>query len=220
MKTGPIVKSDIYNGELYDARLEMNGWNSQGFNDSNWIKVAVIDHIKDNLVAPQSVPVKAVEEITPIKLLTTPKGETVVDMGQNMVGWVRIKLKGKEGDLVKIKFAEVLDKDGNFYTANLRSAEVTDTYIFKDDTEITFKPHFTFHGFRYVKLEGFSQTPDLNDVTGVVIHSDMKPTGTFSCSDSLINRLQHNIQWGQRGNFLDVPTDCPQRNERLGRTET
>ncbi|MCF6333040.1 MAG: glycoside hydrolase family 78 protein [Draconibacterium sp.] len=218
VSNGPILESDIYNGETYDARLEMNGWKSTGFDSSNWKTVSGLNHSKDKLIAPQGVPVKAIEEITPIKLLTTPKGETVLDMGQNMVGWVRVKVKGKKGDVVQLKFAEVLDKEGNFYTANLRSAKATDTYTLKGDEEEVFEPHFTFHGFRFVELVGFSSTPKLDDVTGVVIHSDMKPTGTFSCSDPLINQLQHNIQWGQKGNFLDVPTDCPQRDERLGWT--
>lgn len=218
VSNGPILESDIYNGETYDARLEMKGWKSTGFDSSNWKTVSGLNHSKDKLIAPQGVPVKAIEEITPIKLLTTPKGEIVLDMGQNMVGWARVKVKGKKGDVVQVKFAEVLDKEGNFYTANLRSAKATDTYTLKGDEEEVFEPHFTFHGFRFVELVGFPTAPKLDDVTGVVIHSDMKPTGTFSCSEPLINQLQHNIQWGQKGNFLDVPTDCPQRDERLGWT--
>lgn len=216
--TGPIRFSDIYNGETYDARKEMPGWSTAGFNDSNWEKAAVASHPKENLVAPQGSVVKAVEEIKPVKLITTPKGETVFDMGQNMVGWVRLKVKGKAGDQVTLKFAEVLDKEGNFYTANLRSAKCTDVYILKGEGEEVFEPHFTFHGFRFVMLEGLPAQPSLDQITGVVIHSDMKPTGSFSCSEPLINQLQHNIQWGQKGNFLDVPTDCPQRDERLGWT--
>ena len=216
--TGPLLKSDIYNGETYDARLEMNDWDKPEFDDSKWGDVVVLPHSKDILVAPDGDPVKAIQEIKPIKLLTTPKGEIVFDMGQNMVGWIRLKVKGTRGDQVTLKFAEVLDKDGNFYTENLRRAKATDTYILKGDGEETYEPHFTFHGFRYVKLEGFPGTPTLNNITGVVIHSDMKRTGTFACSDTLINQLQHNIQWGQKGNFLDVPTDCPQRDERLGWT--
>lgn len=216
--TGPIVESDIYNGETYDARLEMPGWASVGFDDSKWETPGVIDQSKQVLVAPQGAVVKAVEEIQPIKLLTTPKGETVYDMGQNMVGWVRLKVQGNKGDKVIVKFAEVLDKAGNFYTDNLRSAKCTDVFILKGEGQEVFEPHFTFHGFRYVKIEGVSAPPSLDQVTGVVIHSDMKPTGTFSCSDPMINQLQKNIQWGQRGNFLDVPTDCPQRDERLGWT--
>lgn len=216
--TGPILESDIYNGESYDARLEMAGWTSTSFDDSGWENAATLDHSKDILIAPQGVPVRAVEEIEPIEQITTPKGEMVFDLGQNMVGWIKLKLKGNKGDKVVLKFAEVLDKEGNFYTANLRAAKCTDTYIMKGDGEEIYEPKFTFHGFRYLMLEGLEQAPSLDDITGVVIYSDMEPTGEFSCSDELINQLQHNIQWGQKGNFLDVPTDCPQRDERLGWT--
>jgi alpha-L-rhamnosidase len=216
--TGPIVFSDIYNGETYDARMELTGWASNGYDDSSWGKTSVLNHSKELLVAPMGAPVKAIEEIVPLKIITTPKGEIVYDLGQNMVGWARLKVSGKKGDEVIIKFAEVLDKDGNFYTDNLRAAKVTDNYILKGGSEETYEPRFTFHGFRFVKLEGFPGTPKLENITGIVIHSDMKPTGEFSCSEPLINQLQHNIQWGQKGNFLDVPTDCPQRDERLGWT--
>ncbi|WP_167617963.1 glycoside hydrolase family 78 protein [Maribellus sediminis] len=218
VNNGPIVESDIYNGELYDANLEIPGWNKPGFSDGNWSSATSVDVSKDLLVAPQGSPVKAVEELKPIAQMTTPKGEMVYDMGQNMVGWLRIKLKGEKGDTVRIKFAEVLDKEGNIYTANLRSAKATDTYIFGESGEITYEPSFTFHGFRFVQLIGVKAAPALEDLTGVVIYSDMPSTGSFECSDPLINQLQHNIRWGQKGNFLDVPTDCPQRDERLGWT--
>ena len=218
MNSGPIRESGIYDGETYDARMEIPGWDKPGFNDNKWENASVISQSNDILIAPQGVPVRAIMEIKPIELLTTPKGEIVYDMGQNMVGWVRLKVQGKKGDKVVIKFAEVLDKDGNFYTANLRKAKATDTYILKGDGEEVYEPHFTFHGFRFVQLEEFPGTPSLDNITGVVIYSEMPQTGTFACSDSLINQLQHNIQWGQRGNFLDVPTDCPQRDERLGWT--
>lgn len=215
---GPIQKSDIYNGETYDARMELDGWGDTGYNAADWKSVEEVDAPKDLLIAPQGVPVKAVEELQPIEFITTPKGEKVYDMGQNMVGWIRIKMKGKKGQKVQLKFAEVLDKEGNFYTANLRAAECTDTYIFGEDGEATYEPKFTFHGFRYLQLIGFDEIPAKEDITGVVIYSDMEPTGTFTCNDEMINQLQHNIQWGQKGNFLDVPTDCPQRDERLGWT--
>jgi alpha-L-rhamnosidase len=215
---GPILFSDIYNGETYDSQKEIPGWANAGFNDSQWNKVALVDQSKKILIAPQGEVVKAIEEVKPIKLITTPKGETVFDMGQNMVGWVRLKVQGKKGDQVTLKFAEVLDKAGNFYIDNLRAAKATDVYILKGDGVEIFEPHFTFHGFRFVKIEGLTTQPALDLITGVVIHSDMKPTGSFTCSDPLINQLQHNIQWGQKGNFLDVPTDCPQRDERLGWT--
>jgi len=216
--TGPIISSDIYNGETYNANLEMPGWASAGFDDSHWQRAAILEHTKETLIAPQGEVVKVCDEITPQKLITTPKGELVFDMGQNMVGWVKLKAEGAKGDTITLKFAEVLDKDGNFYTANLRAAKATDTFILKGGEEETFEPHFTFHGFRYVQLIGYKKAPDLGMITGKVIHSDMKPSGSFTCSIPLINQLQHNIQWGQKGNFLDVPTDCPQRDERLGWT--
>lgn len=215
---GPIQESDIYNGEKYDARLSLEGWAENGFNDQGWEGVDVVDHTKDILVAPQGVPVQAIEEIKPIEILTTPKGETVMDLGQNMVGWVRMKVNGKAGDQVTLQFAEVLDKEGNFYTTNLRAAEATDIYTLKGGGEEVFEPSFTFHGFRYVKLEGYPGNLSLDDITGVVIHSAMEPSGQFSCSNPLINQLQQNIQWGQKDNFLDIPTDCPQRDERAGWT--
>ena len=196
----------------------MDGWASHGFDDSDWTAVEILDYPKDILVAPQGPPVRAIEEIAPIELITTPKGETVLDLGQNIVGWVRMRVKGKEGDQVKIQYAEVLDKEGNFYTTNLRRAEATDIYTLKGEGEEVFEPHFTFHGFRFVKIEGYPDTLSLEDVTSVVIHSDIAPTGTFACSDSMINQLQSNIQWGQKDNFLDIPTDCPQRDERAGWT--
>ncbi|MGE5426356.1 MAG: family 78 glycoside hydrolase catalytic domain, partial [Methylococcaceae bacterium] len=215
---GPILASDIYNGETYDARMEIPGWNATGFDDSKWGKVVALDQSKKVLIAPQGVPVKAIQEIKPVKMFTTPLGETVFDMGQNMVGWVRFKTQGSNGDQITLNYAEVLDKAGNFYTANLRSAKCTDEFILKGEGQEVFEPHFTFHGFRYVKISGYKGTPSMDQITGVVIHSDMTPTGSFACSDPMINQLQHNIQWGQKGNFLDVPTDCPQRDERLGWT--
>ncbi len=216
--TGPIISSEIYNGETYDARLDMPGWSTAGFDDSKWQAVSVLDHTKNTLIAPQGEVVKVCGEIKPVKILTTPKGEVVFDMGQNMVGWVKLHVNGNKGDTITLKFAEVLDKDGNFYTANLRRAKATDKFILKGNGEETFEPHFTFHGFRYVQLIGYKKEPKLEMIAGKVIHSDMDPIGSFSCSNPLINQLQHNIQWGQKGNFLDVPTDCPQRDERLGWT--
>ncbi len=216
--TGPILKSDIYNGETYDARLEKTGWTIAGYNDANWTKVKPVNSSKDILIAPAGPPVKKIEELKPVGIIYTPQGDTVLDMGQNMVGWVRFKVTGKRGTRITLRHAEVLDKHGNFYTENLRSAKATDTYILNGDGEETFEPHFTFHGFRYVAVSGYPGKLDPNNFTGVVIHSDMEPTGHFESSNVLVNQLQHNIVWGQKGNFLDVPTDCPQRDERLGWT--
>jgi len=216
--TGPILKSDIYDGELYDARLEKDGWSTAGFDDSVWAGVTVAKHDKKLVVAPAGVPVRAMEEIKPVKIIKTPEGDTVVDMGQNMVGWVRIKTRGPAGTHIKIRHTEMLDKEGNFYTENLRTARQLVEYITRGDGVEVYEPHFTFQGFRYVAVEGWPGELTLDDLTGVVIYSDIKPAGTFECSNPLINQLQHNIQWGQKGNFLDVPTDCPQRDERLGWT--
>lgn len=215
---GPILESDMYNGEKYDARLEMDGWANKGFDDGNWSKVEILEHSKDILVAPQGPPVKAIEEIKPKKIITTPKGEIVLDLGQNIVGWARMKVQGKKGDQVTLQFAEVLDKEGNFYTTNLRRAEATDIYTLKGSGEETFEPHFTSHGFRFIKVEGYPGALNLDNITGVVIHSDITPTGSFTTSDPMINQLQSNIRWGQKDNFLDIPTDCPQRDERAGWT--
>jgi len=216
--TGPILASDIYNGEFYDARLEQDGWNRPGFDDTGWKGVIEIPAPKAKLVAPEGLPVKKMQELNVISVIVTPQGDTVVDMGQNMVGWVRLQAKGLAGTKITLRHAEVLDKDGNFYTLNLRAARQTDTYIMKGGGEETFEPHFTFHGFRYVAVSGYPGKLLPRDLTGIVIYSDFNITGEFECSDSLVNRLQHNIQWGQKGNFLDVPTDCPQRDERLGWT--
>ena len=199
---GPILESDMYNGEKYDARLEMDGWATKGFDDSKWTSVEILDHSKDILVAPQGPPVKAIEEIKPIKMITTPKGEIVLDLGQNIVGWARMKVKGKSGDKVTLKFAEVLDKDGNFFTTNLRLAEATDSYTLKGGAEETFEPHFTSHGFRFIQVIDYPGELTLDAITGIVIHSDITPTGSFTTSDPMINQLQSNIQWSQKDNFL------------------
>lgn len=217
---GPILKSDIYNGESYDARLEKEGWTSPSYDDSDWMGVRVVSDSegKEQLVAPEGPPIRKIQELNPVEVLTTPEGDTVVDMGQNMVGWVQLKMSGSAGTEVTMTHAEVLDKDGNFYTENLRAADQVNTYILKGEGKEVWEPKFTFQGFRYVKVEGYPGELTSDDVTGVVIHSDMKPTGHFESSNPLINQLQHNIVWGQKGNFLDVPTDCPQRDERLGWT--
>ena len=216
--TGSITYSEIYNGEIIDARKQRTGWRNSGYDDTKWSGVVVKDYDKANLVATQNEPVKKHETFAPVKIITTPLGENVIDFGQNLVGWVVVKAKGNAGDSIKISHAEVLDKNGNFYTENLRAAKAQAVYILRGEGEETFEPHFTFFGFRYIKIEGYPGEIKPENFTAVALYSDMQPTGSFACSDSLINRLQHNIQWGQKGNFLDVPTDCPQRDERLGWT--
>lgn len=216
--TGPILMSDIYMGETYDARLELPGWSSADYDAADWLGVRLVEHSKDILVASEGPPIRRIEEITPVEILTTPEGDTVFDMGQNMVGRIRLSLRGPSGTVVTLRHAEVLDKDGNFYTDNLRAAKQTVQYTLKGEGLEVYEPRFSFQGFRYVAVNGYPGEPSLHDLTGVVIHSDMAPTGFFETSDELLNQLQHNIFWGQKGNFLDVPTDCPQRDERLGWT--
>ncbi len=215
---GPVVRDGIYEGESYDARKEMNGWDRAGFDESAWKPVVVKDSAKNNLIAAETVPVKRIQEIKPVRIFKTPKGLLVADYGQNMVGWVKLKVKGNAGTKIIIRHAEVLDKTGEFYTDNLRSAVATAEYTLKGGETETWEPRFSFFGFRYIAIDGYPGELKPEDITGVVLHSDMKPTGSFECSDALINQLQHNIQWGQKGNFVDVPTDCPQRDERLGWT--
>lgn len=216
--SGPLLMSELYHGETYDARLELDGWFSPGFADQKWKPAALTDAPPPLLVAQENEPSRIVETIEPIAVISTPDGGTVLDMGQNMVGWVRFTVNAEAGTEIILQHAEVLDRDGNFYTGNLRSAQQTVTYICRGGGPETFEPHFTFQGFRYVQVTGVPHDQLLEPFTGCVIHSDLEQTGSFSCSDELVNQLQHNILWGQKGNFLDVPTDCPQRDERLGWT--
>jgi len=216
--TGPILMSDIYNGERYDARLEKSGWSQPGLEEKEWSGVILIDHPKKILIAPEGPPVKKIEELKPQKIFTTPSGEKVVDFGQNMVGWIRLKVSGPAGTAIRLQHAEVLDSKGNLYTDNLRAAQQRVTYTLKGQGEEIYEPHFTFQGFRYVSVEGYPGKLHPDSLTGIVIHSDFPISGDFECSNPLVNQLQHNILWGLKGNFLDVPTDCPQRDERLGWT--
>jgi alpha-L-rhamnosidase len=218
---GPILESDMLMGESYDARRELTGWCYPGYLDSSWWTVEVFEDHGAALVATNGPVVKSQEELHPVNIHKIPdfvNPRWIFDLGQNMVGWVRLCIRGEEGTTVSIRYAEVLNPDGTLYTANLRTARNTDHYTLKGGEEEVWKPHFLFHGFRYVELLGFPGIPTQETVTGIVVHSDIPPTGIFECSDPLINQLQHNIVWGQKGNFVDVPTDCPQRDERLGWT--
>jgi alpha-L-rhamnosidase len=214
---GAIRMNDIYNGETYDATKKLNGWNFPGYNDSKWKSVQVGNY-HNNLIASEGSPIRKIQEIKPVRVFRSPKGSLLVDMGQNMVGWVRLNVVGPKGTVVTLRHAEVLDKYGEFYTTNLRVAKCQLTYTLAGIGEEVYEPRFTFMGFRYIEVTGFPGNLTADNITGVVVHSDMKPTGTFECSNPLINQLQHNIIWGQKGNFVDVPTDCPQRDERLGWT--
>jgi len=217
--TGPVTYSTIYDGETYDARLERDGWSVAGYADDDWAPAETIDLPMETLVPQENWPVRVTETIRPIASFVTPAGDKVLDMGQNMVGRIRFTLEAPAGTTIVLRHAEVLDKDGNIYFGNLRTAKQTVVYTARGEGRETYAPHFTFMGFRYVKVEGWpgDELP-LDAFVGEVMHSDMPLTGEFSCSDERVNQLQRNIRWGQRGNFLDVPTDCPQRDERLGWT--
>ncbi|MBN9390179.1 MAG: family 78 glycoside hydrolase catalytic domain [Chloroflexi bacterium] len=213
---GAIRYSDFLAGELYDARQELVGWASPGYDDSAWTAVNTYGGPTENLLADCAPAIQVTEDVKPIAILPQPDGKTIFDMGQNMVGWVKLRVNSPAGTRLQLRFGEMLDTDGSLYTLNLRSARQTDIYIAKGAGEEIFEPHFTFHGFRYVELSGYEGTPDLELVTGRVIHSDAPRSGTLKTSNELVNQLVSNIRWGQRGNFVSVPTDCPQRDERLG----
>lgn len=216
---GPIRLSDIYNGEWYDARKAARDWTMPSFDDSHWTAAAISPSPRyDHLVTSAGPPVAIHERVKPVAIITTPKGEKVIDFGQNLVGRVAFTAAGRAGDSLIIHHAEVLDKDGNFYTENLRAAKQQLTYVFSGEGEEAYAPHFTFQGFRYIRLGGNVDLIDTSNIVAEVLHSATPPTGTFETSNPLINQLQRNIVWGQKGNFLDVPTDCPQRDERLGWT--
>ena len=229
---GPILESDLLMGESYDARRELDSWTLPGETAGEggcWLPVEVFPAPRGMALTAQNGPlVKRQVELTPIaaprEIKAWPQSTWIFDLGQNMVGWVKLKVSGASGTTVRLRYAEMLNPDGSLYVANLRSARATDYYTLKGSgaggapAEETWQPRFTFHGFRYVELSGYPGEPTRATITGIVLHSDNPPTGSFECSEALINQLQHNIQWGWKGNSLDVPTDCPQRDERLGWT--
>ncbi len=216
--TGPIVNADLYNGESYDARIELGGWSSAGYDDSGWGGTQVFSPMVGELVASIAPPVRRIRELAVHEVVTTRSGHTILDFGQNLVGWVRFTVTGESGTKITLRHAEVLDS-GELGTRPLRNAKAIDEYILRGGGEETWEPTFTFHGFRYVQVEGWpADRVDPADLTAIVIHSDFEATGTFTCSNALLNRLHENAIWGLRGNFVDVPTDCPQRDERLGWT--
>ena len=216
--TGPILFSDLLVGESYDARREMPGWAETGFDDSEWYGVESEEIEDANLVAQPDEGVRVMEELE-AKSVTEPEdGRYVFDLGRNMVGWVRLEVEGEAGTKVTLRHAETLNPDGTVYTTNLRSARATDSYVLGGGGEEVYEPRFTFHGFRYVEVTGYPGEPSPAAITGRVVHSATPPSGSFECSSTMVNKLQENIVWGQRGNFLSVPTDCPQRDERLGWT--
>lgn len=219
--TGPVRYAELYHGEVYDAQLEQTGWTEAPFDDGAWSSVTAWDVPVSRLVAQENWPTRVTEVIHPVACLVTPNGDSVLDMGQNMVGRIRMRVCAAAGARIVLEHAEVLDGNGNLYIDNLRHAKQRVEYIAKGRGIETYAPHFTFQGFRYVRVTGYPNGEEglpLDRFVGEVIHSDMPSTGDFTCSNEQVNQLQRNIVWGQRGNFVDVPTDCPQRDERLGWT--
>ncbi|NLP12501.1 family 78 glycoside hydrolase catalytic domain [bacterium] len=213
---GPILANNEYDGEIYDSRKELPGWTSPGFDDSAWRHAQVVKKPGRRLCAQMIEPIKITQTLNPISLAVPQPGIYIFDMGQNMVGWAQLRVSGPRGTRVSLRFAETLRQDGTLSLDNLRTCEVTDTYILKGEGVEVWEPRFTYHGFRYVELAGFPGTPDLSTISGRVVHDDLKPAGSFACSNPLINRIYQNALWGIRGNYRSIPTDCPQRDERQG----
>ncbi|WP_296615424.1 alpha-L-rhamnosidase [Sphingomonas sp.] len=216
--TGPILMSEICAGETYDARLELPGWSAAGFDDAAWQAADELGPNLVELIAQNGSPLRRIGEIQPVEVTTAPSGATIVDFGQNMVGWVKVAAQGEAGHVITLRHGEVLTPEGELYTANLRSAEQTCTYTLKGTGEEVFEPRFTFQGFRFVEVAGIEAADVKSALRGIVMHSDMAHVGHFETSDPLLNQLQSNILWGQKDNFIDIPLDCPQRDERLGWT--
>ena len=220
---GPIRENDLLMGELHDARQDLGAWSSPGYDESAAWHLALSEPIDPKLSIEDRLgpPVRRKEEITPhldqAKLDEFRQPCLIYDCGQNFAGRARISVRAPRGTVIRLRFAEILDTNRALYLENLRGARATDHYICRGDGIETWEPRFTFHGFRYVEVRGLT-ADQLVSITGVVLHSDTPPTGRFRCSSDLLNQLQHNIVWGQKSNFLEIPTDCPQRDERLGWT--
>lgn len=217
----PIVSSGLYDGEVYDAREEQDGWSSPGFDDTGWLPVSVRPAHPERFVTPEGPPVRCTEELAPVSVLTSPSGARILDFGQNFTGRVKFTVSGSAGETITLRTAEVL-QDREIYTRPLRAAKSTDRYTLRGGGSETWEPRFTMHGFRFVEVSGWPGSLDeavaSGDIVGRVHHSDMRRTGWFSSSDPSLNALHENVVWGTRSNFVDIPTDCPQRDERLGWT--
>ncbi len=226
--TGPILSNDLLLGTRYDARLEMPDWCHSDFDAEKWQPAVLVPSPEGlALSAPRCSPVRATQELTPVRAPhRVQDGQwqgQIFDLGQNFIGRVRLKVRGGAGQTVRLRHAETLQDgpmatQGELYLANLRGASATDFYVCRGEGEETFEPPFTFHGFRFVEVSGEGFVPEVMEITGVVLHSDLARVGDFECDNALVNQLQKNIDWGWRGNSLDIPTDCPQRDERLGWT--
>jgi alpha-L-rhamnosidase len=218
IRNGPLLLSDIYHGETCDARRDLGDWCVPGATRSGWRPADIFPDYRGRLVPKVNETVRVTQSLATRKITQPRPGVHVFDFGQNLAGVCRLKVRGRRGQKITLKFAEMLNPDGTVYRENLRTARATDTYICRGDGIEVWTPRFTFHGFRYVEVTGLDDKPPADLLTALALHTDMRPTGVFRCSSPKLNRLDRNIRWGLRGNFLDVPTDCPQRDERLGWT--
>lgn len=216
VKRGPVGINGIYYGELYDARMEIDGWDQPGLDDPGWVQAVTVDPPGGVMRAQLMPPIRVTKRLQPVALLNPDPGVYIYDLGQNITGWVRLKVEGQRGTEVKMRFAEVLDDCGRLDTRINREAKATDTYILKGKGVEVYEPRFTYHGFRYVEITGYPGTPGLDSVEGCFVHTDVGYTGGFSCSHQLFNQIHQNVIYGQLANLMSVPTDCPQRDERLG----
>jgi alpha-L-rhamnosidase len=217
--TGPILEGDFLMGETYDARKEMPGWSTADFDARGWQPVNVTERIAARIESYPGVPVRAFRDIRPVRMTEIRDGVYLYDMGTNFAGFVRLRVRDADpGQKVVLRFAEMLNPDGTIYTTNLRDARATDAYICKGGRREIWQPRFTFHGFQYVELTGYPGRPDRDAIVGVELTSDTPVVGEFACSDDMANTLYRNICQTQRANFIDIPTDCPQRDERMGWT--
>lgn len=213
---GPILEADMQMGETYDARKELAGWDRLNNADGNWDAVDVFEPAVGMLQAFPSVPVRQTAELKPVSMSEPEPGVYIFNFGQNFSGVARIKVSGKRGRKITIRYGEMLHPDGRLMTENLRFARATDTYILRGDDLEVWQPRFTYHGFQYAEIRGLTEKPDMEVITGIVLNSALEPTGSFECSNEMVNKLYSNILWTQRANFFEVPTDCPQRDERCG----
>jgi alpha-L-rhamnosidase len=213
---GPIQANNEYDGEAYDARREMPGWANAGFHDAAWLSAQLVSAPGGKLAAQMIEPIRVTGTLKPIAMTEPKPGVFIFDMGQNMVGWCRLRVRGPAGTTVSLRHAETLQADGTLYLANIRTAKVTDLYTLKGDGLEVYEPRFTYHGFRYVEVTGFPGQPTRASLEGRIVNDDLTTAGGFTCSQPMINRIYQNIVWGVRGNYRSIVTDCPQRDERQG----
>ncbi|MCS7338498.1 MAG: glycoside hydrolase family 78 protein [Verrucomicrobiae bacterium] len=213
---GPILINSEFDGEYYDARNEFDGWSEPGFDDSRWLNAQLVPAPAGKLAAQLIEPIRVTQTLNPVAVTEPEPGVFIFDMGQNMVGWCKLRVRAPAGTTITLRHAETLKPDGTLYTANLRGAKATDTYVCKGRGLEVYEPRFTYHGFRYVEVRGYPGRPGLHTIQGRVVHDDLPPAGAFECSHPLLNRLYSNVVWGVRGNYRSIPTDCPQRDERQG----